>query len=703
MIKHFAFFVALLLSSLSHAQSVFNAELIRKLDEPDTGERFKVYIMVKAGTELSGSGLGQTVLHYKSGNIYAATSTLSDLKQLAKLKQVLRIEHTAHKLQLMGDTCLVRNRIKGIHDGLTPLTQAYDGTGVVVGVIDSGTDFNHPDFKDATGKSRINYLWDMNKPVAVNTPTPFGYGQEWNNTEIDLGQCTHDDQAHFGHGTASSGIAAGNGLAINHYKGMAPKADIVVVALDFNDPNHTIADAVHYIFEKAALIGKPVVINASVGDYDGSHDGTDLESRIIDTMITETNGGRALVASAGNAGNIPFHVGYHITAADTNFSWLQGNPTLRLDEYADTMDIKNVTWSVGVNNPAFHNLGRTGFKVYNYALNTLKRDTIYHNSQRIGVVESIADINAFGVYRLNLKIRADSANFLWRIEHNGTGRTDSWSFDYVTSGLPTNTLYPNIAHYKKADTAQTIVSGFQCSKEVIAVANYVNRNQYVDVNNTVQTTTEIPGDIAASSSIGPSRDNKVKPDITASGATILTCAALGMLPNLITNAPQVVAQGGFHITAGGTSASSPVVAGLAALYFQKNPTATNQQLKLAIINCAYSDGYTTATLPNSRWGYGKLDGFAAMTCNPPASGLNDHAQNSSLSIYPNPVTDEATITFHDNSSRSIRVYNSAGQLVRQETSASESYVFKKGNLAPGLYLVLSEAKNEVHKVKMLIL
>lgn len=700
--KYFTCFIALLLSSLSHAQSVFNAELIRKLEEADTGERFRVYIMVKAGTELSRSGLEETTLHYKSGNIYAATSTLGDLKKLAALKQVLRIEHTAHKLRLMADTCLVRNRIKNIHDGLPPLTQAYDGTGVIVGIIDSGTDFSHPDFKDANGKSRINYLWDMNKPLAANTPTLFGYGQEWTNTEIDLGQCTHDDLAHYGHGTASSGIAAGNGLAINHYKGMAPKANIIVVALDFNDPNHTIADAVQYIFAKAAQMGKPVVINASVGDYDGSHDGTDLESKIIDTMITQSTG-RALVAAAGNAGHIPFHVGYNISAADTGFSWIRGNTVLRLDEYADTSDIKNVKWSVGVNNPAFHDLGRTGFKVYNYALNTLKRDTIYHNTQRIGIVESIADINAFGVYRLNLKIRADSASFLWRIEHSGTGRTDSWSFDYVTSGLPGSAQYAAMVHYKKADTAQTIVSGFQCSKEVITVANYVNRNQYVDVNNTVQITAEIPGDIAANSSIGPSRDNKVKPDITASGNTILASAAMGMLPNLIANAPQVVAQGGYHITAGGTSASSPVVAGLAALYFQKNPTATNQQLKLAIINCAYNDMYTTTSLPNSRWGYGKLDGFSAMTCNTSTAGLDQLAQAGGLILYPNPVTNEAMLIFGDNSSKTINVYNSAGQLVRQDTCGSENYIFKKNNLAPGLYLVSIESKNEVRKVKMLIL
>ena len=126
----------------------------------------------------------------------------------------------------------------------------------------------------------------MTKPVAANTPTAFGYGQEWTNTEIDFGLCTHDDTPHFGHGTASSGIAAGNGLAIHKYAGAAPKADLVVVALDFTRVGFTIADAVQYIVAKANVLNKPFVINASVGEYYGSHDGTDLEAKIIDGMVT---------------------------------------------------------------------------------------------------------------------------------------------------------------------------------------------------------------------------------------------------------------------------------------------------------------------------------------------------------------------------------------------------------------------------------
>ncbi len=702
MAKYFTFFIVLFFSVFLKAQSVFNTTLLKKIDEGKVSEKLHVFIQTKPHTEINFSPFPDATLHYKAGNIYSVTMSLGSVKELIHSKDIIRIEFTPHTYTLMGDTCVVRNRIKDIKTGTLPLTQAYDGSGIIVGIIDSGTDFNHPDFKDATGKSRINFLWDMNKPVAANTPTTFGYGQEWTNAEIDLGQCTHNDMAHYGHGTASSGIAAGNGLAINHFEGMAPKADIIVVALDFSNPNHTISDAVQYIFTKAQLAGKPVVINASVGDYDGSHDGTDLETQLINNLITASPG-RALVASAGNAGNVPFHVGYGITAVDTGFTWITGSGNIYLDEYADTAQIKNVKYSIGVNNTGLSDLGRISFKPYNDALNTLKRDTLYHNLQRIGIIETTSSINAFGVYELSVNIRADSANYLWRMEHTGTGRIDSWNFNYVTGGLPNVSLYANMAHYKKADTLQTIVSGFQCSNEVIAVANYVNRNQYTDVNNNTQTTTEVPGEIAASSSIGPSRDHKVKPDITASGATILACGDLGVIANLITSAPQVVAQGGYHITAGGTSASSPVVAGLVALYLQKNPMATNQQIKQAIINCAYSDGFTTQTLPNNRWGYGKLDGFKAMTCGPINTGINMITASETMDVYPNPLTTETTITFNDNELKRIKLYNAAGQLVFQDICSSDSYILKRNNLATGLYLLLSEEKTGIHKVKILIL
>lgn len=699
---YFAFFSTLLFFQIS-AQSVFNAELIKKIEYATVTESIDVLLLTKPNKDFDCSKISGIKVHYQVGNIYAISGSINAIKEIGKLKNVVRIEYTQHHLQLMGDTCVVKNRIKNIKLGTYPLFQSYDGTGVIIGIIDSGTDFNHPDFKDINGKSRIKYLWDMTKPLAANTPTVFGYGQEWNNAEIDLGLCTHTDLVHFGHGTNSAGIAAGNGYSINKYEGMAPKADIIVVALDFNRPGFTITDAVQYIVTKSQLLNKPLVINASVGDYYGSHDGTDLEAKMIDNLIANVPG-RALVASCGNGGSVPFHVGYNITSTDTNFTWIGNNSNrINVSEYADTLQIKNVKYSVSVTNPNLVDLGATSFKPYNYALNTIKRDTIYNNSNRIGIIESVASINSFGVYELALTIKADSIGYLWGISHVGTGRIDSWNFDYVAGTLPTSIEYPKISRYKMADTMQTIVSSFQCSNEVIAVGNYINRNRYIDVNNNLQVNNEVAGQLHSSSSSGPTRDNRIKPEITASGATILASSPLSHILALKTNAPYVVAQGGFHVTAGGTSASSPVVAGLVALYLQRHPTATNQQIKQAIISCAYQDVFTGSALPNNKWGYGKLDGFATMWCGENIIGVKEITNQEGINVYPNPLINETIISFMNSNTKKIKLYNSSGQLVLDDECSNTSYTLKRNNLASGLYLLLSEEKNVTYKVKIIIL
>lgn len=700
MTKYFTFFIILFLSA-AQAQTIFNTELIKKLKYGSSNEIIDVLVLTKPKTELNILSYTNAKLKYKAGNIYSISIPIGKINELAINTQVTRIEYKEGHIQPMSDTAFVRNRILDVKLGTAPLAQAYDGTGVVVGIVDSGTDFNHPDFKDAGGNSRIKFLWDMTKPVAANTPTAFGYGQEWNNSEIDLGQCTHNDNANWGHGTNSCGIAAGNGLAIGHYEGMAPKADIVVVALDFNRPGFTISDAMQYIIDKATQLGKPLVVNASVGDYYGSHDGTDLEAQVINAMFGNIPG-RVLVASAGNGGATRFHVGYDVTA-DTSYSWIK---TSSVDfypaEFADTADIKNVMYSVGVNSPNFTDLGRISFKPYNYALGAIKSDTIYNNNNRIGIVESYASINTFGVYELDFHIKADSTNYFWRIEHTGNGRIDSWDFNYYSGAVPSSSLYPNIIYYRRADTAQTIVSSFQCSDEIITVANYTNRNQWVDVNNNTQITAEIPGQIAASSSIGPTRDGRVKPEIAATGANVIAATSLGILPNLISNAPHVVAQGGKHVRAGGTSASSPVVAGFAALCLQANPAATNQMIRQSIINCAYSDQYTTASLPSGRWGYGKLDGYSALLCGLLTTNINSMAEQTNIQLFPNPLISETTIIFPSDELKSIKLFNASGQLVFSDQYKGKKYILKKQQLASGIYLLHSESGDKVYKAKLVV-
>ena len=643
-------------------------------------------------------------VNYYAGNIASIHCNLTILALLLDKKIILRAEFIQPHVRALNDTMLKRNRIKPVKQGAAPLAQAYDGSGIILGFIDTGIDFNHGDFKDANGKSRIRFLWDQVPTAGSTVPVPFNYGIEWTETQINANQCTHSDLPFYGHGTHVAGIAAGTASANNTHEGCASKADIILVALDFNKSGPITADAVQYILIKATLLGKPCVINASVGDYYGSHDATDLEAQLIANQITNV-AGRVMVAAAGNAGNKKYHVKTQPLANDTNFTWISNNTnTLEYWCYGDTLQVKNLQFSVGANRANYSDLGRIGFKNYNYALSSIKTDTLKHNGNHIAIIKTSASINASGVYELYFLITADTLGLKWRIETKGSGLHHAWNFDFVSNGLPTATQFPNINHYLKADTFYTMVSSYQCSDEIITVANYVNLNSYYDVHDTLRNTGITVGKIALSSSSGPTRDRRQKPDIAATGESVFSCIPLAMMASQIANSPLTVAQGSLHILGGGTSASSPVLAGLAALYLQKNPTATNRQVKEAITKCAYSDVFTGTTLPNYQWGYGKLDGKAAMLCGENLVNISVNKNNEGLKYFPNPFDDKVRLNFDKEMNGNIKVFSSEGKLVFEDVIHSNTYELHAdkmdGNLK-GLLLISISDKEGAYAFKLI--
>ena len=94
-------------------------------------------------------------------------------------------------------------------------TPAYTGAGVLVGVIDSGIDWRHDDFRNANGTTRIKAIWDL---YGAGSPPPTGFtdGAEWDENEINAsltGGGSVNEEDNNGHGTHVTGIAAGNGRA----------------------------------------------------------------------------------------------------------------------------------------------------------------------------------------------------------------------------------------------------------------------------------------------------------------------------------------------------------------------------------------------------------------------------------------------------------------------------------------------------------
>jgi hypothetical protein len=560
-------------------------------------------------------------------NIVQVKLPVNVIVEFSKNEFVQSIPYAFSKGQALNDTMTIHNNVTPIHNGLAPLIQEYKGKNVVFGIIDTGHDIVHPDFRDSLGNTRIYRIWDQVT------------GATWDSTSIDNGTCTHTDYSGTSHGTHVSGIGSGNGLAVGNYAGVAGETKIVAVASNFNAPNwlFTVVDAVDYIFAVADSLNMPCVINASIGDYFGSHDGTDPAALLIDSIVNYKPG-RAFVCAGGNAGFFNWHVEQTVTA-DTSFSWLKYNASSALgfgsvfyEVWSDTADFNNVDYAFGANLPngTYEERGRTSFFNIQNRLGTYV-DTIWNGSNVLAIVETFAEIQDDKYLLQVLLNEPDSNTYNFSILSTGSGKFDFWSTtllgtsDIVETGLPNVAQYPPMLYYTLPDSFKTTVSSFSCSPNILTVANFVNRKTYIDVDGMEQVKPWTPGAKGTSSSLGPDRRGNIKPDIGATGDVTLGPRSASVIALLLGSGPTnraKVGLGGMHAINGGTSMASPVVAGVVALYLQKCPNATMQEVKAAIEGTGKQDSYT-GTLPNPVFGYGKVDAFAA---------LNN--SNYSLSIAP---------------------------------------------------------------------
>ncbi len=185
------------------------------------------------------------------------------------------------------------------------------GKGIIVGIVDSGIDIFHPDFRNEDGTTRILELWDQTIPNEEDSSFFYNRGKIFSREEIN--QVLIDNDQSFpsrdpsGHGTHVAGIAAGNGRASRgEQKGVAPESELLIVKLGNTFPEGfprttELMLGMDYCVRKAADLNMPLALNISFGNSYGSHDGSSLLETFIDNL---SNLGRTTIAiGSGNEGN----------------------------------------------------------------------------------------------------------------------------------------------------------------------------------------------------------------------------------------------------------------------------------------------------------------------------------------------------------------------------------------------------------------
>ena len=602
------------------------------------------FIRVAPGTEAALRGLGVEIGARTPGWI-SARVPISRLGEVAATSGVRGIE-LARRATIHVDSSLIDIGVAGLRERTTgDHFRGSTGRGAIVGIVDTGIDFLHPDFiEDGNlGRSRVVYLWDQtgsgNGPGPVGSSS-FTYGRECKREDMTASGCSSRDTE--GHGTHVAGTAAGDGSGARRgssnyaYAGVAPGAELIVVKTDLSFTG--IVDGVDYIFRRAAELGRPAVVNLSLGSQLGPHDGYEASSLMIDAL---TGPGRIVVASAGNYGrnlrdltepeetpdpsvhaDVTPAVGAAATIGFTLVPYLPrsgpGNDLILLQAYFDSTDVFAVTIErpngtrVELAAPAKTVASSAaGGGVYGY-MGSIAGDSI------IGDLEFGSFAPTSPSHTLELFIGEWFTGFgppaagEWkvtfrRVSGTGSGVVDAYlPFDFTGGGATFTTGASN----------RRLIGPPGDARSVITVAAYSTRATWLgfdEIEDRLRSWRLVPsvqtGGLLRFSSPGPSRDGRRKPDISAPGRNLSTLSMSSSFPRPLIDGDSA------HALLEGTSMAAPHVTGTVALLLSEKPTLTPVEARAALMSSARRDAFTesqaTGDVPapdgsNGSWGAGKL-------------------------------------------------------------------------------------------------
>ncbi|MEG0992493.1 MAG: S8 family serine peptidase [Bacteroidales bacterium] len=528
---------------------------------------------------------------------------LHSLCRFLRLKGIIRFELTRRaELQLNVARPAVNAQIllepPANQSGLT-------GEGVIVGVVDYGFDYTHPDFYDSTGiHYRIVRVWEQ---AQSGTPPPgFPYGRELIG-QANIQAAATDTKSET-HGTHVAGIAAGGGFGTGYY-GLAPAAELVLVSTTRTDAG--IADGLKYIADYANLRQKPCVINFSLGSSIGPHDGTSSFDRLCDQRV---RAGLLFTGSVGNDGNKDIYLSHPFSGNISDTLVMSAiRPTPGADEMiADLWGDPAIHFQASVvlvDTISLQEIGKTPF--VNTADSAVSTFNINMDST-IAVVQVAAEKGRYN-QKPNLLVQITLTSKLpttviplLKITCSGSGGVYGW----LTGGEFTNMNQPY--PYLTGNNSHTVGEIGGTGKSILSAGAFCTKNQWESVDNKMYEygPLAVLGEIAYFSSRGPTADGRIKPDITCPGYGVVSAFSHyfnGVYPPGFYR----VTEKNFNNTPycwgilQGTSEAAPIVAGVLALWLQQNPDLTLQQARNAIRQTAIPGG--NAALPNNTWGWGILD------------------------------------------------------------------------------------------------
>lgn len=592
------------------------------------------------------------------------------------------------KMQPMMNHVREENGVAKVQAG-EGLDTPFDGSGVIVGVIDAGFQYDHAAFKDRVVR----------------------YGTNAGTGALSALRPTKDETDDVGHATHVTNIAAGSPVGNSPYYGIATGADLIMMKSDLYTSSIMLQAAAIRDYAKAK--GQPWVINMSFGGVIGPHDGTTDTDQTLSSLTTT---GGFLVAAMGNTGGEKIHAQRTFTSDDeTIYLYMKAD--------ADETD------------PAFYSC------VYSTSTDGSTPLTItpvlYYNNKEYELTASVLDqaeasyaagvddangrqtaiiyVDDLAAVKTALGINSRStAYLLWRVKGKTGASFHAWiSANY---GATFGSLRRTGITATAGDDSYDVGEGSATVPTAIAVASYNNTTlsfPSIDGNEYEypETTMGKASAMSTFSSKGPYLGTQAKPTISATGGCVISAISKKSDSFSKTNTNNVgVYSGNYYGIKSGTSMATPVVTGIIALWLQANPELTYDQLISVLASTGRRDdttGEADASGWNAKAGYGKIDAYEGLKqVLLLKDGIND-VVGSAAPLTFNRTGDAYKILFNNDERRAdIRLVAASGRTVRTLRLTSprrgEEHVVDLSTLAPGVYVLQAETDGAVLNKKVVV-
>jgi subtilisin family serine protease len=596
--------VPLLATAASPGEVSNRNTAVKDLDTVDRRENVEVNVFVRSTEPLK---LGP---HDRAqGRLAAMRLPLEDIENLAGDPNIVIVEP--------AETLKSPRPLKGSSTTGGPTTRMVgnerkkhdDGARILIGLIDvEGFDWAHPDFLDQTGKTRFVSIWDQGSTGGTR-PKGFDYGRVISSADMagavkeakQVRVSPHDlepqSQMVVGsHGTHVASIAAGA-------SGVCSKADIAAVLVSLPDEDLArrtsfydstrLLDAVLYLLDFAG--GRPISINISLGTNGHAHDGSSALDRWLDLLLAEP--GRSICIAAGNAGQerpgAPedlgymlgrIHAGSRIAAQglEHDLEWEVVGDRIK-DASENEMELwyePQDRFAISIRPPNGQWIGpiAPGEYLENFQLGDRTMLSIYNELHH-----PANGANYIAVYLTPYMgdVVVGVAAGTWLVKLHGLVIRDGRFHAWIERDDPVD--LGDGAHYwpsffsARSNVDASSVSALACGQRVVSVANLDEARRSAHIT----------------SSQGPTRDGRPKPDIAAPGTDILAANGFGDPTEP-------------WIPMTGTSMASPYVAGVIGLMLAVEPTLTAAQI-LGILKA------TAQPLPGGTFEWVNDCGFGVIT------------------------------------------------------------------------------------------